>query len=63
MFSGTTKIMQNFHQFENYVNFYISFFHFFKAIIWIKDPLLHEVSVSGLRQGVTKKNFGSSKAR
>jgi len=33
------------------------------SIIWIKDPLLHEVSVSGLRQGVTKKNFGSSKAR
>ena len=33
------------------------------AIIWIKDPKLHEVSVAGLRQGVTKKNHSSSKAR
>ena len=33
------------------------------AVIWIKDPLLHEVSVAGLRQGVTKKNLSSSKAR
>lgn len=35
----------------------------FIAVIWIKDPLLHEVSVAGLRQGVTKKNLSSSKAR
>ncbi|KAL9974640.1 hypothetical protein ACROYT_G011701 [Oculina patagonica] len=33
------------------------------AIIWIKDPFFHEVSVNGLRQGVTKKNLSSSKAR
>lgn len=33
------------------------------SIIWIKDPKLHEVSVAGLRQGVTKKNRSSSKAR
>ncbi|XP_068725663.1 tRNA-specific adenosine deaminase 1-like isoform X2 [Montipora capricornis] len=33
------------------------------SIIWIKDPKWHEVSVAGLRQGVTKKNLSSSKAR
>ena len=33
------------------------------AIIWIKDPFYHEISVNGLRQGVTKKNLSSPKAR
>ncbi|KAJ7374534.1 tRNA-specific adenosine deaminase 1 [Desmophyllum pertusum] len=33
------------------------------GIIWIKDPFFHEVSVNGLRQGVTKKNLSSPKAR
>lgn len=32
------------------------------AIIWIKDPFFHEVSVNGLRQGVTKKYLSSPKA-
>lgn len=51
--------------FPDFLPLTVSFFSnlLLLAIIWIKDPFYHEISVNGLRQGVTKKNLSSPKAR